>query len=98
MFDDRDRLLSQSKSIQFCVNVLKSGLTVRRQHHYVSSPPRSAIPELVDVPAAELLDQAVRVVRDCSERLYIGFMDSIVRHSCRPEHRWLAHISCTFNF
>jgi len=38
--------------------------------------------------STELLDQALRLVHDCSDRLFVGFRDATFRHTCRPEHRW----------
>ena len=35
-----------------------------------------------------LLDQLLRVVQDSSERLFVRFIDSTYRDTCRPEHRW----------
>ena len=91
----RDGLTSQSKSLQFCTAMIKTGLGLQRHHKSVESSaslgpatptPTNYIPDSIE----DLLDQVLRVVHGCSDRLFVGFTDSTFRHTCRPEHRWFA--------
>ena len=93
----RDGLISQSKSFEFCVTTLKSHLRLR--HLYSSteslSSVRSVTPtplDSADISAADLLEHVLYIVRDCSDTVFVSFMDATLRHTCRPEHRWSAHV------
>jgi len=93
----RDGLVCQSKSLRFCVVMLKSGLSLQRQYkssesvgagRSVTPTPTNRILDGADTPDADLLDQILHTVHDCNDRLFVGFMESTFRHTCRTEHCW----------
>jgi len=80
-----DSLTSHSKSLAYSVTLVKSSLSK-------STSSGQSVTQIMDTlqytPATNLLDHVLRITHDCSDRLFVGFMELIHRHSCRTEHRW----------
>jgi len=77
--------------------MISTGLGLQRHHKSVessASPSPATTTPTYYIPdtAEDLLDQVLRVIHGCTDRLFVGFTDSTFRHTCRPEHRWFALI------